>query len=151
VSYVIQNFNQPNKHLVLTPKFKLLVLLKSMKQVFFFFKINSFLYNVRRFNTTLLNYSILFYKYFYFSQLFKMVQRSNLNLSGSYSNNLKKSITYFILYLFNLYLDSKTTVVSPITHEKNLISNLYFYSIKVVNFQLNNKFYKNFLFFNLLA
>lgn len=133
----------------MTPRFKFLITLKSLKQILIFFKLNSFLFSTNRFPSPLINHFSLFYKYFYFTQLFKIIQKTNLLLVGGYTNNLKKSVVYYSLKLLNSSLDRKTSAEVKVKQYEKLVFNQYFLSVKLTNFQINNKFYKN-VFFSLL-
>ena len=150
MSYVTQNFNDLNKKINLTPRFKFFFFLNNLDKILFFIKINTFLNISNKLNFNNFNFLNNFFKYFFSKQFIKFLFQLNLNLVGHYTNNLTKSSIYIIFFNLN-----KTFTYSKIFKYKyysfrSLVFNFYYLSIKTFNVRINNSFYKNIFFFFLL-
>lgn len=60
MSYVIQNFNDCNKKLALTPRFKFFFILLNLEKFLIFIKLNSFFGFTNKINYCNLNYFFFF-------------------------------------------------------------------------------------------
>jgi hypothetical protein len=151
MSYVIQNFNDYNKKINLTPRFKFFFLLNNLEKFFFFFKINTFLNLSTKLNLNQINNFNIFFKYFFSKQFIKFFFQLNLNLVGQYTNNLTKSSLFNIFYNFNKFFNLNKTFYLKIYYPSHLIFNIYFLPIKTLNIRINNTFYKNVFFYFMLS
>lgn len=150
MSYVIQNFYDFNKKLSLTPRLKFLLILSNLEKFLIFIKINTFLYNTNKINIFNLNFFFLFFKYFFSSLYLKLLFQTNLNLIGTYTNNLTKSYVFYVFFnIFNFFKKTSTKWIK-LKLSNNFLFNLYFYPIKVLNLRVNNTFYKNVFFYFML-
>lgn len=147
MSYVVQNFYNSSKLITITPKFKKLLYLLNNDKFFFFFKINEITKFLNK-NFKLLNFN-LYFKYFYIYKLMNVFFKFNYELTTNYDNNLFKSIIFFNLNNFNDYLNLNSYKLFKFKYEFFLY-NTYFYSIKIINFKINKKFYENYFFFLML-
>jgi hypothetical protein len=152
LSYVIQNFYTLSKHIVVTPKFKYLILLKNINLLFIFFKTNLILFLIKQNNFLHFTYFSLFFKYFFSKSFIKIINKINLKLNGTYSNNtVKSTIFYFFKNLsFNLTSDNNDYLIKNLNIYNTLLFNHYFLSIKLINLKINKKLYKNFFFYLIL-
>lgn len=150
MSYVIQNFNDLNRKINFTPRFKFFFFLNNLDKIIFFIKINTFLNISNKLNFNNFNISNSFFKYFFSKQFIKFLFQLNLNLVGHYTNNLIKSSIYLIFFNLNKIFDYNKIYNYKYSENKNLIYNSYYLSIKTFNTRINNSFYKNVFFFLLL-
>jgi len=150
MSYVIQNFYDCNKRIVLTPRFKFFFILNNLEKFFFFIKINTFLNLTNKLNFFSLNHFSLFFKHFFSKQYIKLIFQINLNLIGNYTNNLTKSCIFFIFFNIFKFFKNNNTILKTVKFSNLYIYNLYFFSIKVVNVKINKNFYKNIFFYFML-
>lgn len=151
MSYVIQNFNDLNRKISLTPRFKFFFFLNNLDKIFFFIKINTFLNISNKLNFNNFNVLNNFFKYFFSKQFVKFLFQLNLNLVGHYTNNLIKSSVYLIFFNLNKIFNYNKILNYRYLENKNLIFNFYYLSIKTFNVRINNNFYKNVFFFLLLS
>lgn len=150
MSYVIQNFLYLPRNIAFTPKFKFLLIINNLEFFFFFIKFNSFLKFTQKFFTFNRIYLFLFIKYFFSKQYIKLINYSNLNLSGFYVNNFIKSLVHNIFFNIDRFFYKKKSNLNKFVNSDVLVNNLYFYSIKVLNVKINKKLYKNIFFFFLI-
>ncbi len=154
MSYVIQNFAILNKSLQITPKFKFLLFLMNIDTLFFFFKKNFFLFLTDRFNLFYLSNFFSFLKYFFADQFMIILKKVNVDLIGFYDNNLFKSAIHHIYASLRFSLKNEKFLLNstvPTPHTRlGLTSNLYFFSIKIINTQINKKIYKNIFYYLML-
>lgn len=137
MSYVIQNFNDCNKKITLTPRLKFFLFYKNLKKISFFFKINTF-NNFNNFNN--------FFKYFFSKQLTKTIFQLNLTLVNNYENNLIKSYIFYIFYSFIHFFKNTNTIINSNKITNILLYNVDVNSIKVIDIKINKNFYKNIFF-----
>lgn len=158
MSYVIQNFNNLNKKITLTPRSKSIWLFSNKRIIIFFFQmkiLSSFTWN-----KIANNYSIylLFIHYLFIKQIKKYVFTPNLKFMGSYDNKLTRTSTNFLIkQLFLSYkLNIKQThdyILNPSTNlfQEYYIFNAYLLPIKILMFGFTKFFYKNSFFYFLLC
>lgn len=153
MSYVIQNFNTPTRHIVFTPKLKSLVLLLNVEKIFFFFKINTHFFYCSVKNFTQINYFFIFHKYFYSRYLFLLFHKFNSPNTSFYDNNLHKSFRYHFFKTFLALLSNpykvRTTHVFEL--QDDISFNQYHLSVKTINYKLPKSYYKNLFFFFMSA
>ena len=150
MSYVIQNFFDYNKKIILTSRFKSLLFLLNLKFFIIFIKLKSFFFFNTNFNNYNINYFNYFFKYFFFSYIFKLLYKNNITSISNYINNLIKSYSYNIFFLLQTYLIKETNLIFFFNKhllKKKILFNLYFISFKISNIKLNKSFYKNIFFF----
>lgn len=148
MSYVIQNFNDFNKRLLATPRFKYLLILSNLEKFIFFFKFLSYNYLIKKTNLFKFNYFAMFLKYFFSKQYLKLIDKADFSLVDNYLNNVIKSSIFMIFSTLENFLLKKKVKFKFIYFEKHFICNSYFYSIKTTNFKINTKLSENiFLFF----
>ena len=146
MSYVIQNFFDCNKKIILTPRLKNLLFLVNFNKFLIFLKLNSFFFFNNFHNNFKITYHYLFFKSFYSKFFFKFFSKLNINFSN-YDNNLNRSVVYKIFFNTNNFLKNKTIVKSNIFFNNFFLYNSYFISFKILNLKLNSFFYKNIFFF----
>ena len=150
MSYVIQNFFDYNKKIILTPRFKSLLFFLNLKFFIIFIKLKSFFFFNNNFNIYSFNYFFCFFKYFFSSYMIKLLYKNNISSVSNYTNNLIKSYSYNIFFFIQFYLLKKTNfLIFKHKHflTRKLLFNLYFLSFKIANIKLNKNFYKNIVFF----
>lgn len=135
----------------MTPKLKYLIFLKSFKYVLIFIKINLQIFNTNVFYFLRTSSLLLFYRYFYYFKLLKFFNIINLNLVGNYNNNLKKSIVFYNFKFLDNVFEQRPLSLINIAPKKHLLFNQYYTSIKIVNFQLNKRFFQSVFFYFLNA
>ena len=145
MSYVIQNFNNINKKISLTPRIKFLLLLSNIEKFFIFFKFNTFLHSFLKTNNFQINHLNLFFKYFFSKQFIKFTHNFNLNFIGNYTNNLIKSYIYYFYFNINNFFKLKNNF-KFISNSNNI----YYLPIKTLNIKINSFFYKNVFFYFML-
>jgi hypothetical protein len=150
LSYVIQNFNNINKKINLTPRIKFLILLNNLDKFLIFFKFNTFLNSFLKNNIFQINYLNFFIKYFFSKQLIKFAYNFNLDFTGNYTNNLIKSYVYFFYFNINNFLKSNLNNFFFYNFSTNFIYNIYYFPIKTLNIKINSFFYKNIFFYFML-
>ncbi len=151
MSYVIQNFNDINKRVTLTPRFKFFFLLKNLNKFLIFFKFNSFLNSFSKINNLEINHLNVFLKYFFSKQLIKFTYQFNLTYVGNYTNNLIKSyIFYFFFNLNNFFKFNTCIFINKKYHTSEFLYNIYYFSIKSLNVKIPSLFYKNIFFYFML-
>ena len=151
MSYVIQNFNDINKRVTLTPRFKFFFLLKNLNKFLIFFKFNSFLNSFSKINNLEISYLNVFFKYFFSKQFIKLTYQFNLTYVGNYTNNLIKSYIFYFFFNLNNFLKFNTCVfISKKFHTSKFFYNIYYFSIKSLNVKIPSLFYKNIFFYFML-
>jgi len=150
MSYVIQNFYFNSTLIVMTPRLRFLITLKSLNFFFVFFKLNFFFRLLNRSSFNYGNHFHFFYNYLFNKQLNKVLRDLNLKFSGNYTNNVTKAALFYSLkkvstHFTNINYCAKTRV----TWSPSLLFNLNFLSIKVANNRIKKKYYEN-IFFTLL-
>ncbi len=156
MSYVIQNFYNLQSHAVFTPRLKFSFLLINLDKFFFFFKQNMFFFLFKNKNIFFINYFCNFTKYFFAKQFVRFFRKVNFNLIGFYDNNLIKSFVHWIYKTSTLFLIKIFQPAYSLTYlsypqlcysdNSNILNNLYFLSVKVLNVEISKKYYKNFFF-----
>lgn len=147
MSYVIQNFSQSNKKMILNPRFKFTFILFNLNKFFIFIKLHTFLNLTGKLNYLNLSHLSLFFKYFFSKQYLKLIYKNNLNYLGNYTNNIAKSCIFYIFYNFYNFLLTGKINLSQIKLCDNSVYNIYFTPISVLNVKINNTFYKNVFYF----
>jgi hypothetical protein len=151
VSYVIQNFNDINKKITLTPRFKFFFFLKNLNKFLIFFKFNSFLNSFSKINSLQINYFNVFFKYLFSKQFIKFSYQFNLTYVGNYTNNLTKSyIFYFFFNLNNFFKLNFYFLSAKHNYSDKFLFNMYYFSIKTLNIKIPMLFYKNIFFYYML-
>lgn len=147
MSYVIQNFSQSNKKIILNPRFKFIFILLNLNKFFIFIKLNTFLNLTSKINYFHLSHLTLFFKYFFSKQYLKFIYKNNLNYLGNYTNNISKSCIFYFFYNFYNFLINKKIIKNHFYLNEVNIYNSYLMPLHVLNIQLNNTFYKNLFYF----
>jgi hypothetical protein len=150
MSYVIQNFNNFNKKISLTPRVKFLLLLINLEKFFIFFKFNTFLHSFLKTNNFQINYLNLFFKYFFSKQFIKFTHNFNLNFVGNYTNNLIKSYIYYFYFNLNNFFKFETKFNFIPGSLNFFLYNIYYFPIETLNVKINSFFYKNIFFYFML-
>lgn len=151
MSYVIQNFHFLNKSTQFTPRLRFLVIFNNIELLFFFFRTYLFLFFTDRMNFFSTNILFQFIKYFFSNQLMRFLNKLNVEFIGFYDNNLFKSSIFGAFYNILTFLKPNKTLApmkssADFTNPRYL-HNLYFFSIKVINTQVNKKIFKNLFFY----
>jgi len=151
LSYVIQNFHFLNKSIQFTPRLRFLVIFNNIELLFFFFRTYLFLFFTDRMNFFSTNILFQFIKYFFSNQLMRILNKLNVEFIGFYDNNLFKSSIFGSFYNVLTFLKPNKTL-TPMKSSADFtnlkyVHNLYFFSIKVINVQINKKIFKNFFFY----
>src|SRR6478672_9769944 len=128
MSYVIQNFYYLNRHVVITPRFKILLILRNLERILIFYKINLFLLATKNFYILPLNHFVIFYKIFFYSQLVSILQNINLRLVGGYTTNFKKSLVWYNLRILEFSEQTSPKSLTLCIPHAQLLGNLYFLS-----------------------
>lgn len=154
MSYVIQNFNLLNKSIQFTPRLRFLLIFNNIELIFFFFRSYLFLFFTDRMNFFSTNILFQFIRYFFSNQLMRFINKLNIEFIGFYDNSQLKSSIFGSYYNLNRLLRTASWdfLLKPTADYANLIYhyNLYFFSIKVINTQVNKKIFKK-LFFYLMC
>jgi hypothetical protein len=147
LSYVIQNFYNRSRHVILTPRFRFLYILCNLEKFFVFFKFNTILYLMFKLSVYQIDYFFFFIKAFFSRLYIKLLYKTNLELIGNYTNNLTKSSIYWTFANINRFFKFRQSFLSPLLPLDEYLYNYYFFSIKTVNVRINNQLYKNIFFF----
>jgi hypothetical protein len=147
MSYLIQNYYVFNKLINMIPRVKFLLILINNEKFFLFFKINLLWIFLNKNFLNKFTYFFDFFKYLYIYNFNKFFYKINLNLSSNYYNNLKKSIVFWNFKNFYLFLNNKNNMIYQYRIKNLFLYNLYFYSIKVVNFRTNKRYFTGIIFF----
>lgn len=153
MSYVIQNFSLLNKSIQFTPRLRFLIIFNNFEILFFFFRSYLFLFFTNRLNFFYISIFFQFLKYFFANQFMRTVNKLNVEFVGFYDNNLFKSSIFGSYYNWLLSLNTDNSVKSlPLAstadfRNSEYIHNLYFFSVKVINTQINKKIFKKIFFF----
>lgn len=152
MSYVIQNFNDINKKITLTPRLKFFLLFTNLDKFLIFFKFNTFFQIFSKNNSFRISHLNLFFKYFFSKQFIKLTNQFNLVFVGNYTNNLIKSYIYCFYFNLNNFFKINTNPSFNFIFKfsNNFLYNLYYYPIKTLNIKLNSLFYKNIFFYFML-
>ena len=151
MSYVIQNFNDINKKITLTPRFKFFFFLNNLNKFLIFFKFNTFLNSFSKINNLQINYFNVFFKYLFSKQFIKFTYQFNLNYVGNYTNNLIKSYIFFFFYNLNNFLKFNVYIFfNKHSFNNKFLYNTYYFSIKTLNIKIPTLFYKNIFFYFML-
>jgi len=151
LSYVIQNFYEYSKRLILTPRFKFLLFFNNIEKFLIFIKFNTFLYYTDKINLLNFNYFFLFFKYIFSEQYIKTIYKLNLLFVGNYTSNLTKSAIYGIFKVIDKFLKNNALTATINLIEDELQFNQYFFSIKTLNTKLSKQFYRNVFFFKMIT
>jgi len=146
MSYVIQNFYDSNKKIILTPRFKALFFLTNLQKFIIFIKLNTFFSYTKIFNNFKLNHFFIFFKHFFSNQFFKILYKNNVLNVSNYDNNLTKSYTFSFYYNLNCHLNNYFNIFNLNLFKNNFLYNIYLLPIKIINIKLNKTFFKNFFF-----
>jgi hypothetical protein len=139
MSYVIQNFAKKSHHVVVTPRFKIFLILKWMNFFLFFFRFDH-VYKKK------LKFVKLFF-FFFRKGLFTTFYNSLKNLSANYSNKITNTAVYWSFNLLNNFWDSKVVNELPIEIYNSSLFNSYFLSIKTINVKITKTYFKYVYFF----
>jgi len=151
LSYVIQNFYEPSKKISLTPRFKILLIFKNIEKFIIFLKFNTLFYYTHTFHIFKFTLYLSFFKYFFSKLYIKWIYNLNFELVNNYTSNQLKSSIFGIFSSLNFFLSNKA--ISPLSNliKEEYFFNQYFGSIKTLNTRLNNTFFKNDFFFQMLV
>jgi hypothetical protein len=147
LSYVIQNFYEPNRRFTLTPRLKFFIVFNNLDKFSFYLKLNTFVNLNLRIPFLHLNPCFLFFKYFFNKLYLKLIFKTNLTLVGNYTTNLTKSYAYHIYKNLYFFFQKKFIFLEKKSFEVRYFFNIYFLTIKVINTRINNNLYKNVFFF----
>lgn len=150
MSYVIQNFYNLPRLVVITPKFKYLVMLNSLSILYTFFKLNNYLYTHHNLAGAPVGYLVSLFKVFFIKSSNNFFSKLITKLSSKYPNELTKSAVYWSYFSMNLFLDKRPSVLSDVPCRGVLLFNVYFLAIKVINVKLHKTFYRNTFFYLML-
>jgi hypothetical protein len=153
MSYVIQHFNDFNKRVAMTPRFRFLLFFNNLNKFFIFLKYNTFLFFINKSYSAKINYFFLFDKFFYSRQYFKYLYYINFELVGAYDNNFLRSTAYSIFNEFNRTNFNNTVYLSKVLFSLDdtfYFFNLFLTPIRVINLKLQKTFYKNVFFYLML-
>jgi len=154
VSYVIQNFTNINKKIIVTPRLKTTWLFYNLNKISIFFKIKTLLtFNWEKFFNHQSIYNLFIY-YFFARQLLKYIYTPYLKFMGDYDNKITRTSLDFFLRGILLFNNKNITITKYNYLDKvceTYLYNLYLLPIRTVMFGLTKFFYKNIFFSHLLA
>lgn len=149
MSYVVQNFYEANKKIILTPRFKAFFFLMHLKKFIIFIKLNVFFSYTKIFNIFKLNHFFIFFKHFFSNQFFKILYKNHIFSVSNFDNNLIKSYSFNFYYLINQNFNNNFIKfnIDPFAFKTVFLYNNYLLPIKIINIKLNKNFFKNIFFF----
>lgn len=150
MSYVIQNFNESRRKLILTPRIKQLFFLLHVDKFIFFIKFSTLFSLASHLNTSIGSSNLIFIKYFFSKLHLKLLNSLNLQNVGFYLNNLIKSYVYLSFQKLNSSFETKFNLnFKKYSYFSNsyYFFNLYWAPIKLLRVRINNNFFKNVFFF----
>lgn len=151
MSYVIQNFSNYPKLIVVTPRFRFTIILTLMPHLCVLFNFNFYCSRTTSNWKIELNHLSFFYKFLHISQPGSLVRSLNLKYVGNYSNNYLKSVVFHSLSrLENHFCAPTEPLFKEASHQKLFLYNSRFLARKTANYKINKEFYLS-SFFWLLA
>lgn len=145
VSYVIHNFYNISRVIIITPRLKQFIVFLNNDKIFFFFKLNMFLKFLNKsqiFNSTNI---ALYFRFLFLENTFHFFHKIFGYFKVNYISNFMKSLLFLNLQTFDKMI-SNVKCVNVLSHSDELLFNFYFISIKLINFNVNKKFYENIYF-----
>lgn len=149
MSYVIQNFYNPSKSCVITPKLKNLIILTNLIKLLAFFKINNLLYHSKWSLSSSNVFYIFFLKYFFVNGFKNLFFKLEKNAWSTYTNNLDKSFLWWKFNIILLFTRNFCVKFVLINFSMFFNFNSTFLTIKTNPTNFVKKYYKNFVFYNL--
>jgi hypothetical protein len=150
MSYVIQNFYNLPRLIVITPKLKFLMILNSLDCIYVFLKSNNYLFIHHTSADSPFGFLVLLFRVFFIKNINNIFNKLNHKLTSKYPNEVAKGAIYWSYRSLQLFLSKNYTILGYLYFKNYLFFNLYFLSIKVINIKLHKTFYKNIFFYLML-
>jgi len=141
VSYVVQNFSKFKSKIVITPRFKVMIMSRQVNLPFVFSKFQLTNSHIKSYNTFLF--------FFYAKGLFNFFYNVFLRLSSNYNKQFTNTSIFWAFKTLDGFLYSKKfSNVSPIV-SSFFLYNSYFLSVKINNAKIFKTYFKSVFFFSL--